>query len=108
MTNLPDLPDNYRSRNNTIIVARAARTARRGELEMFEHRVHAAVLRDKDIADSQSLADALSVATDEELNFLREFRAKADGSEAAMELVARKLEIFSTINNRRISRRFSS
>jgi hypothetical protein len=107
MSNLPDLPDNNRARNNTIIVARAARTARRAELEMFEHRVHAAVRRDKDIADSESLADALSVATDEELSFLREFRAKANGSEAATELVARKLEIFSTINNRRISRRFS-
>jgi hypothetical protein len=79
----------------------------RGEMEVFEHRLEAAVRRETDIADTQALSDAIGVATDEELAFLREFRAKAGGSAAAMEIVGRKLEIFDTITNRRITRRFS-
>jgi hypothetical protein len=107
MSSLPEVSRTNRPAGSALISARAARTARRAELDMFEHRVEAAVRRDFDIADTEALADALGVATDEELAFLREFRAKANGSEAAMELVARKIEIFSTINNRRIARRFS-
>lgn len=84
-----------------------AKLARGAEVEVFTHRLAAAVEAEKDIADTEALSDAIGVATDEELAFMREFRAKAGNSAAGLELVGRKLEIFSTINNRRITRRFS-
>lgn len=77
------------------------------EIEVFEHRVQAAVLAEKDIADSEALSDAVGVSLDEEFSILREFQAKAGNSAAKLELLGRKVEIMSTINNRRITRRFS-
>ena len=49
---------------------------------------------------------AARCSLEEELRLLNEGLARAGNSKAALELVARKVNIISTINDRRIARRF--
>lgn len=101
---LPEIP---RSRGGTPSVpARVAREARRAEMEVYRHQLDSAVLREKSIIDVETLTDVMTAATDEELAFLSEFRSKAGQSEAALVLVARKVEMLDSIVNRSINRRF--
>jgi hypothetical protein len=86
--------------------ARAARAQREADLFLFLHRLDAAVATEMDRQDTFALGDVLTTATDEELRFLDHGLALAGSSAAKVELVARKIEMFSNINNRRIARRF--
>lgn len=104
---LPEVPTQGQGAITTRQQRRLDKVTDGAQLDVFVHRVDAAVRVAKDIADTEALSDAISVAADEELAFMREFRAKAGNSAAGLEIVGRKLEIFSTINNRRITRRFS-
>jgi hypothetical protein len=85
---------------------RAARAQRRAELEIFDHRLAAGVRAEGEIADAQALGDVMRTSLDEELNLLEWGLHRADGSAAKNELVARKVNMLSNINNRRIARRF--
>jgi hypothetical protein len=105
----PYLPEPQPSRGTDItplLAARIVRENRKAELEVYRYKLDAAVTREKDIIDTETLEDVITEATEAELRFLNAFRAKANDSETAREIVARKLEIFDAISNRRIARRF--
>ncbi|CAG4927299.1 unnamed protein product [Acidithrix sp. C25] len=59
-----------------------------------------------DRQDSQAIADVMTTATEEELRFLDYGLALSGNSVAKTELVARKVNLMSNINNQRIARRF--
>lgn len=86
--------------------ARAVRAQREADLVLFLHGLDAAVATEMDRQDSYAIADVLTTATNEELRFLDHGLALAGSSATKVELVARKLEMLSSINNRRIARRF--
>ena len=105
MSNLPairgdddGLPGRY--------LARARRTQLAAELQVFQHDVQAAALSTIDQIDAQSIADAARCSLEEELRLLEEGLARAGTSKAALELVARKVNILSTSYDRRLNRRF--
>jgi hypothetical protein len=77
-------------------------------LAVVRHGFEAQALADKDRQDTQATADALRTALDEEMALLRDGLARAGQSAAAIELVAQKVELLSSIDNRRIARRFGS
>lgn len=103
---LPDVRNTAGLSATPNVVQRAARDTRKAELEIYRYQLNAAVLREKDIIDTDVLADVFSEATDSELRFLNEFRAKANGSAAALEIVAQKVQMLDDITNRRLVRRF--
>jgi hypothetical protein len=108
MDNLPEVPlGGGRAELSSFLRARLTHDASKAEIEVFRHRLAAAVLREKDIADTEALSDAIGIAFDEEMAFLRHGQAAAGNSAAGMEILGRKLEIFDTLTNRRITRRFS-
>jgi hypothetical protein len=102
---LPDIPSSGGGEISAFNAKKAARDLQKGELEVFRYQLGAAIDREKAITDVQMIRDVLSVATDEELDFLNEFAAKANGSATAREIVSRKLEMFDSIVNRKITRR---
>jgi hypothetical protein len=87
---------------------RASRIQHRAELEVFGHGLIAAVSAECDIQDARALADVIRTSLDEELDLLESGLHRANGSVAKTELVARKVHMLSTINDRRINRRFGS
>lgn len=86
--------------------AQANRLQRRAELTVFNRSVEAAVETEIDRIDSQVIADVITTATEEELRFLDYGLTMAGNSAAKAELVARKANLLSSINNSRIARRF--
>ncbi len=105
MNNLPDIPSSAGGEISPVNAKRASRQLSKAELEVFAYQLAAAVNREKSITDVQVIRDVLSAATDEQLDFLSEFAVKANGSAAAMEVVARKLALFDSLVNKKISRR---
>jgi hypothetical protein len=89
-------------------VARARKTQLSTELAVFRHGLQAQALAEMDRQDTQAVADASRTALDEELALLRDGLAQAGQSAAAIELVARKVELLANIDNRRIARRFGA
>lgn len=89
-------------------VARAGRMQERTELEVFRHGLEARYKTECDRIDSQAVSDVLQCALEEEFRLLDYGLSQANGSPAKAELLARKVELLSTINNRRIARRFGS
>jgi hypothetical protein len=87
-------------------LARARRAQLGAELEVFQHEVRAVALSTIDQIDAQSIADAARCSLEEELRLLEEGLARTGTSKAALELVARKVNILSTSNDRRLNRRF--
>ncbi len=73
-------------------------------MEVFAHALRAEVDAEKDQLDSQALSDAITYATELELQFLDHGLRLARGSEAGLEIVARKLDLMSRTNNSRIAR----
>jgi hypothetical protein len=82
------------------------RVQRKAELTVLRHGLQAAVATEIDRLDSHAIADVITTATEEELRFLDYGLALADGSAAKAELVVRKVQLLSQINNSRIARRF--
>jgi hypothetical protein len=103
---LPDIRNEADLELAPKLLHRAARDTRRAELELYRYQLNAAVRREKDIIDTEVLEDVFTAATDSELKFMSEFRAKAGNSAAAIEVVARKMQMLDDITNRRIMRRF--
>ena len=91
---------------SAAVTHRANRDRGKAELEVYRYQLSAEIDRMKDLIDTDTLSDVFDAATEAELRFLREFRAKANGSQAAMEIVAGKLQMFDDITNRRLMRRF--
>lgn len=89
-------------------LARAARDRSRTELAIYRHGLRARYRAETDRLDAQAASDAVQAALEEELNLLDYGLRRAAGSAAAGELVARKIGILSSINNRRIGRRFGA
>ena len=86
---------------NKVIRARS-----RAEVALGRHGTDAWLRSEIDRIDSQTTADAFDTALTEEMDLLDHGMARAGQSAAKIELVARKVEAFSAINNRRLSRRF--
>jgi hypothetical protein len=87
-------------------VDQAVRALRNTELAIFRHGLTARYQAEADRLDAQAGAEALQASLAEELNLLDYGLRRAGGSAAKAELVARKVELLSSINNRRINRRF--
>ncbi len=81
------------------------RDLRRAETEVFRYQLRAAVTREKDLTDTDLLEDCVLASAESELRVLRVLTAEAGGSAAALEIVARKVEIMDAIANRRLNRR---
>lgn len=89
-------------------VVRARKAQLSTDLALFRHRLDAQRRAEEDRQDTQAVADASRAALDEELGLLRDGLAQAGQSAAAIELVARKVELLSSIDNCRIARRFGA
>ena len=85
----------------------ATRARRRYELDTYRHGLRARALAECDRQDSEAAADAIGTALTVELDLLDWGLAQTNGSTAKVELVARKVQMLSQINNHRIQRRFS-
>ena len=87
-------------------LARAERALAATELAIFKHALTTRYQAETDRLDSQAVADALAGSLDVELDLLDHGLQRAGGSQARVEIVARKVELLNNINNRRIARRF--
>jgi hypothetical protein len=87
-------------------VARARRAQTNTELAIYQHGLQAHAEAEMDRLDSQAIADVSRTAMEEELALLDYGLHCAGQSPAKIEIVARTVERLSTLNNRRISRRF--
>jgi hypothetical protein len=85
---------------------RAGRAQSRAELEVLYHGLAAGVRTECEIHDAIATADVMRTSLDEELQLLDWGLHQANGSAAKTELLARKVNMLSSINNRRIARRF--
>jgi len=107
MSLLPDVISSSRANDLTPRqVQAAARAQRSTELEVFRHGLGARLRAECDRIDSQAAGDALRTALDEELDLLDYGLRRANGSVAKAELVARKVEMLASMNNRRVAQRF--
>jgi hypothetical protein len=88
--------------------ARLARAQQRAEVQIQQHAVQA--WRDSQMAalDAHALTSAVTAATEEELSFVDYGMTLVGTSAVKQELLARKLELLSTLNNAALRRRFGS
>ena len=87
-------------------LARFERAKQAGELEVLHYGLRSAVRTACFQIDEQATADAARFSLDEELNLLAYGSARAGNSQAAIELVARKINTLEYIGNRRLIRTF--
>ncbi len=101
-TNLP-MPrsDTGLTRRDATTLGRARHKA---EIEAFTYALAIQLASHKDQLASRALGDAVAAAYDEEVRFLRLGEEIAGNSATARELLARKLDVFSSTNNSRLSR----
>jgi hypothetical protein len=88
------------------LLARAAQAHAETQLAIFRHALAARFQSEADRLDSQAATDAIQASLETELDLLDYGMRRAGGSPAKAVLVARKVEMLSAMNNRRISRRF--
>jgi hypothetical protein len=86
--------------------AQAVRIQRRADIAVFRYGLQAAMRAEFDRQDGQAVADAIRASLDEELDLLEWGVHRAAGSAAKTELVARKVQMLSSINDRRLTRHF--
>jgi uncharacterized protein YicC (UPF0701 family) len=89
-------------------IGQAERAASKADLATFKYALKSREEAEQDRLDSQAMADALRASLDEEIDLLDYGLRRAGGSPVKAELVARKLDMLSATNNRRISRRFGA
>lgn len=99
---LDDQPDLTRRQ-----IAQARRAEASATLEVFRYSLGARARSQMDQCDSQAAGDASQTALESELDLLDYGLARAGTSAAKIELCARHVERLATINDRRITRRFS-
>jgi hypothetical protein len=103
MTSLLALPDDDSGgRPSRHHMAKVRRT----EMRLFDHTLEAHTIAEIDRLDSQAIADASRAALEAEVGLMEYGLARAQGSFAKTELVARHVERMAAINDRRITRRF--
>lgn len=85
---------------------RLARDQRRAEVEIVRHGLRQWVQTQKDEIDTLATRRAITTAFEEEIDLYDYGMLLVDGSATKQQLLARKLELFSQLNNRRITRRF--
>lgn len=88
-------------------MAKVRRAQENTEIRLFGHTLEAHTIAEIDRLDSQSVADASRAALEAEVDLLEYGMARAGGSAAKTELVARHVERLAAINDRRITRRFA-
>ena len=76
------------------------------ELAVYQHGLAAAARAAMDRHDAQATMDAVQASLEEELALLEHGLHRANGSAAKTELVARKVQLLSALNDRRITRHF--
>jgi hypothetical protein len=104
---MPNILDLFGQRVDPLRTRRAGALESRAEYEVLVHATRAWVLVQRDMIDSQALRDALEAAFDEEVEFLDRGLSKVNGSLTKQELLVRKTDIQSRLNNRRALRTFS-
>jgi hypothetical protein len=87
-------------------MAKVRRAQENTEIRLFGHTLEAHERSEIDIMDSQAVADASRAALEAEVGLLEYGLARAGGSAAKIELVARHVERMAAINDRRLNRRF--
>lgn len=102
---LPERPSDGRV-ISPVQRAQIARHQRRAEMEVVRHGVDAWKRREKYELDIYASTDAARTALDEELNFYDYGSARINGSEVGRELMARKLNILSSLHDTRLLREF--
>lgn len=102
------LDDDAHSGLTSRQLVKASREEASTELAIHRHLLETRRLAEMDRHDTQAATDALRTALDEELGLLRDGLANAGSSAAAVEIVARKVELLTNTNNRRFVRRFGS
>jgi hypothetical protein len=85
---------------------RAIRSQQEAELSIWEYRQELRYHAEADRIDTEALGSALEAALEAEMHLLDFGLRQAGGSAAKAALIPRKLEIFSSANNRRIGQRF--
>jgi hypothetical protein len=105
MSNLP-VPSDAGGSLSPRQAARASRDLAKSHMRVFRHRLEAWAMAEEDRQDSEAVADASRTSLEQELRLLSEGLALAGQSAAAIELVARKVELQANIDNRRIAWRF--
>jgi hypothetical protein len=87
---------------------RALRSQQETELNIWEYRQELRFHAEADRIDTEALGGALEAALEAEMNLLDFGLRQAGESAAKAALIARKVEMFSSYNNRRIARRFGA
>lgn len=82
------------------------RDQRHAELAVHQHGLATAARAAMDRHDAQATMDAVQASLEEELALLEYGLHRANGSAAKTELVARKVQLLSALNDRRITRHF--
>lgn len=82
------------------------RAVRRAEATIVDAALGAWVASEVDQLESMALREAATTATEIEFDFYDRFGAAAGNSPVKQELLARKLDLLSYTNSRRIARRF--
>lgn len=90
-----------------VQAAQAVRAQRKMEVAVFRHGLQAAARAECDRQDGQAAADAIRASLDEELSLLDWGLHRAGASATKVELVARKVQMLSSLNDTRLTRRFS-
>lgn len=87
-------------------MAKVRRAQENTEIRLFGYTLEAHVRAEMDMIDSQAVADASRAALEAEVGLLEYGLARASGSAAKTELVARHVERLAAINDRRITQRW--
>jgi hypothetical protein len=89
-------------------IAKAQRAEASTRLRIFGHGLDARAQAECSQQDTQAIADASRTALTEEMDLLDYGLARAGGSAAKIELVARAVQRMAAIDDRQIIRRFGS
>jgi hypothetical protein len=87
--------------------AQVSRAQRRAEIAVFRHGLGTMVQAEFARQDALAVSDAARTALEEELDLLDYGLHRANGSAAKTELVARKVQMLASLNDRRLIERFA-
>ena len=75
-------------------------------LEIYRHGLTEAVKQEKELISADALSEVLRFKTSKELKFLKEFLEKANGSPAAVQIVAENVELLYELNTAHVTRTY--
>lgn len=104
---MPDrLPERRSGSVSPVARAQVARLQRRAEMDVVRHGIEAWKKAEMYEIDVYASTDAARTAFDEELALYDYGRARVNGSEVGQELLARKLNILSSLHDAKLVREF--